>query len=291
MDGSETLNVGINKDHSTLIVYPSIDAIQEIKVLTLNYGRRSKHRQRHDDSDYQVGMRLCRSIDEFFRNAALNAKGYFDVGNKAPEYNRNDFGGTIGGPIYIPHVYNGKGRRTFSFHKSASRKIADSYRQAVQSLPERNGDFSDVCPMLANGTFAAFSRAQYPDCPDTFLGNRPPQTFVNNQFTYSGNTNVFLNPNALAILSSGIFPLPNASSGCDTTGTACYLTNVPLPTYWRQELFRIDHSLNANWQATFRYIHDSWNETTPVPQYAYTQNTFPTIQKSFDAPGQTLSRD
>ena len=36
VDGSETLNVGINKDHSTLIVYPSIDAIQEIKVLTSN---------------------------------------------------------------------------------------------------------------------------------------------------------------------------------------------------------------------------------------------------------------
>ena len=38
VDGSETLNVGINKDHSTLVVYPSIDAIQEIKVLTSNYG-------------------------------------------------------------------------------------------------------------------------------------------------------------------------------------------------------------------------------------------------------------
>ncbi len=38
VDGAETLNTGINKDHSTLIVYPSVDAIQEIKVLTSNYG-------------------------------------------------------------------------------------------------------------------------------------------------------------------------------------------------------------------------------------------------------------
>jgi len=38
VDGSETLNVGINKDHTSLIVTPSIDAIQEIKVLTSNYG-------------------------------------------------------------------------------------------------------------------------------------------------------------------------------------------------------------------------------------------------------------
>ena len=229
------------------------------------------------------------SIYEFFRNAALNAKGYFDVGNKAPEYSRNDFGGTIGGPIFIPHVYNGKGKTHFFFSEEVRlEKSPTAYRQAVPSLAERNGDFSDVCPMLANGTFAAFSRAQYPDCPDTFLGNQPPQTFVNNQFTYPGNTGVLLNPNALAILSTGIFPLPNASSGCNTTGTACYLADVSLPTYWRQELLRIDHSLNANWQATFRYIHDSWNETTPVPQYAYTQNTFPTIQNSFYAPGQSI---
>ncbi len=38
VDGSETLNVGINKDHSSLIVTPSIDAIAEIKILTSNYG-------------------------------------------------------------------------------------------------------------------------------------------------------------------------------------------------------------------------------------------------------------
>ena len=60
---------------------------------------------------------------------------------------------------------------------------------------------------------------------------------------------------------------------------------MSLPTYWRQELLRVDQQLNANWQGTFRYIHDSWNQTTPVPQYAYTQNTFPTIQNSFYAPG------
>lgn len=37
MDGSDVLNVGIDKDHTSLIVTPSINAIQEIKVLTSNY--------------------------------------------------------------------------------------------------------------------------------------------------------------------------------------------------------------------------------------------------------------
>jgi hypothetical protein len=291
VDGSETLNVGINKDHSTLIVYPSIDAIQEIKILTSNYGAQypSTGNGTTIVTTKSGTDALHGSIYEFFRNAALNAKGYFDVGNKAPQYERNDFGGTIGGPVLIPHLYDGKGKTHFFFSEEVRlEKSPTAYRQAVPSLAERNGDFSDVCPQLANGISAAFSRTQYPDCPDISLGNSSPQTFINNQMTYPGNTDVLLNPNALAILGTGIFPLPNASSGCDTTGAACYLADVSLPTYWREELFRIDHSLNDKWQASFRYIHDSWNETTPVPQYAYTQNSFPTIQNSFYAPGLSL---
>jgi hypothetical protein len=89
----------------------------------------------------------------------------------------------------------------------------------------------------------------------------------------------------VALLGNGIFPLPNATSGCNSTGTSCFNGEVSLPTYWREELFRIDHVINAKWQVGFRYIHDEWDETTPVPQYATTQNTFPTIQNRFYAPG------
>jgi len=292
VDGSETLNAGINKDHSTLVVYPSIDAIQEIKVLTSNYGAQYPSTGNgttivttKSGTDAWHG-----SLYEFFRNAALNAKGYFDVGSKAPQYERNDFGGTIGGPVWIPHLYDGRGKTHFFFSEEARlEKSPTAYRQAVPSLAERNGDFSDVCPALANGASTTFSRAKYPDCPDATTGNLTPLTFTNNQITYPNQIKpVLLNPNAIAILGTGIFPLPNATSGCDSTGSSCYLADVSLPTYWRQELFRIDHSLNEKWQASFRYIHDSWNETTPVPQYAYTQNSFPTIQNSFYAPGLSL---
>ena len=38
VDGSDVLNTGLNGASSTLMVYPSLDAIQEVKVLTSNYG-------------------------------------------------------------------------------------------------------------------------------------------------------------------------------------------------------------------------------------------------------------
>ncbi len=300
VDGSETLNVGINGAQTSLIVTPSIDAIQEVKVLTSNYGAQypSTGNGTTIVTTKSGTDALHGSIYEFFRNAALNAKGYFDVGNKAPQYERNDFGGTIGGPVIIPHLYDGKGKTHFFFSEEARlEKSPTAYRQGVPSLAERNGDFSDVCPLLANGTVTTFSRAKYPDCPDAALGGyyagAGPITFVSNQINNPANGSAlggigvatFLSQNATAILGTGIIPLPNATSGCNSTGSACYNADVSLPTYWRQELFRIDHSLNDKWQATFRYIHDEWNQTTPVPQYAYTQNSFPTIQNQFDAPG------
>jgi len=301
VDGSETLNVGINKNHSTLIVYPSIDAIQEIKVLTSNYGAQypSTGNGTTIVTTKSGTEALHGSLYEFFRNEALNAKGYFDIGNKAPLYRRNDFGGTIGGPVIIPHLYDGRGKTHFFFSDEWRLETSPTaYRQAVPSLAERNGDFNDVCPALQNGGGpVTFSRTKYPDCPDSGLGDTngtspQPTTFVNNQLNYPGSSSSLgvtsLNQNAVAILGTGVFPLPNATSGCNSTGAACYIADAPLPTYWRQELLRIDHAINSEWQAGFRYIHDEWSETTPVPQYAYTQNSFPTIENQFYAPGLSL---
>ncbi|AXC09542.1 Oar protein [Acidisarcina polymorpha] len=298
VDGSETLNVGINKNHSTLIVYPSIDAIQEIKVLTSNYGAQypSTGNGTTIVTTKSGTDALHGSLYEFFRNEALNAKGYFDVGNRAPLYRRNDFGGTIGGPVYIPHLYDGRGKTHFFFSEEARLETSPTaYRQGVPSLAERNGDFSDVCPSLANGTNSTFKRAAYPDCPDLSLGGQAgiaTQTFTNNSLTYPGLATqegvTSLNQNAVAILGTGIIPLPNATSGCNSAGSACYIADASLPTYWREELLRLDHVLNSKWQTGFRYIHDEWDETTPVPQYAYTQNSFPTIQNRFYAPGLSM---
>ena len=207
-------------------------------------------------------------------------------------YRREDFGGTIGGPVYIPHVYDGRGKTHFFFSEEwrleKSPTIAQgesgAYRQAVPSLAERNGDFSDVCP--AKGPFL---RSKYPDCPSSGVEPVAPgvpnlDIFTNNQLNYAGA----LNRNALAILNSGIIPAPNAKSGCNPSIGSCYDADIVLPTYWREELFRIDHQISSRVQASFRFIHDEWNTTVPVPQWSYVTNTLPTIQNYFTGPGISL---
>ncbi len=294
VDGSDLLNVGINRAESTLIVYPSLDALQEVKVLTSNYGAmygrtasgtvlvatKSGTQDFHGNGYY------------FGRNEALNARNFFDETKGAPLYRRHDLGVTIGGPLYIPNHYNVKKEKTFFFFSEEYRleKSPYQYNQAVPSLAERLGDFSDVCPAPGTKNYPFFPRTKYPDCPSTVtVGtlNNPTKgyAFPNNQVN---SYNSLLDRNAVAILSSGIIPPPNASSGCNSSIASCYVQTVSPPTHWREELFRIDHNFTDKIRLTARYIHDSWDTVVPTPQWGAIQNSFPTIQNDFVGPGVSM---
>lgn len=142
MDGGDILNASINGSHSTLIVYPSLDAISELQVLTSNYGAmygrsasgtilattKSGGPSFHGDGYF------------YFRNNHLNARNFFDQTKSAPLYQKYDPGGTIGGPVYIPGVYNERKDKTFFFFSEEYRHEREpvEFNQAVPSAAERN---------------------------------------------------------------------------------------------------------------------------------------------------------
>jgi len=272
VDGSDVLNAGLSGAESTLVVYPSLDAIQEVKVLTSNYGAQYG---RTASGTVQVttksgGNQWHGNAYEFFRNEAMNARNYFDQTPKAPLYRRNDFGFTIGGPLWIPHVYNQNKQKTFVFFSEEHRiekspsELQPNFNQAVPTLAERQGNFSDVCPnpldpgdlKKLQGTGVTgdffFPIASYPDCPGVPSGAAPPGFRVlfsnqsgNGTFTYNnlmggggGGSTAFTNggvdPNALAILNTNLIPLPNSFGGCNSSlvGQIDHTTQQPImPCY------------------------------------------------------------
>jgi len=333
IDGSDVLNTGLNRSASTLVVYPSIDSIQEVKVLTSNYGAQFG---RTASGTVQVTTRsgtnkLHGSLYDFVRNEAFNARNYFDLTSKAPLYRRQDFGGTIGGPLTIPRVYNQKKDKTFFFFSEEARleKSPINYNQAVPGLKERGlimtpqgirpnlgqiapgggipsvaqiFDFTDVCPTTA-GTF---NRQQYPDCPATLTNiGYSAIPYLQGAPTPGQYTGVGVDKNALLILNSNLIPLPNSPVGCNYAlpistvlgpddPNRCYVAAVSPSTYWREELFRIDHNFTQAVKLSFRYIHDDWDTTVLTPQWSYLSvtnpaaETFPTIQNRFIGPGISL---
>jgi len=336
VDGSDVLNTGLNGAAATLMVYPSLDAISEVKVLTSNYGAQYG---RTASGTVQVttrsgGAKWHGNVYDFLRNEAFNSRNYFDVvytsppppgqlvggqtfGTKAPLYRRQDFGGTIGGPLYIPGVFNTKKDKTFFFFSEEVRleKAPIEYNQAVPGLRERGlilqsgviqknlqtsssgtvyqaFEFTDVCPI--GGGSGTISRAQYPDCPAILEGNGL-HTFPNNQLEVVGQTgqqSTFgVDKNALAILNSNLIPLPNAPFGCNFSlanfnpaspdpndPNHCYVAAVSPSTYWREELFRIDQILsNKGARLSFRYVHDSWDTSVLTPQWSYLSINRPSL--------------
>jgi Carboxypeptidase regulatory-like domain/TonB-dependent Receptor Plug Domain len=301
VDGSDVLNTSINASRGQgepLMVYLSVDAVQDMKVLTSNY-------------DAMYGKSASGSVlvttksgtgtfhggfYDFIRNEAFNARNYFDqpiehpTGNiekRTPLYRRQDFGFTVGGPIFIPNAYNVKKDKTFFFVSEEWRfdKSPVDFNQAVPTEAERRGDFTDVCPAFVPGASPYFTPSQYPDCPFDRLNNNSGAGFTPGRQVIVGNI-------SQSILDTGIIPEPNSTFGCNTTNPTtlarCYAATVSPSTSWREDLFRIDHNFTANEQASFRYIHDAWNTTTLTPQWGVVQNSFPTVENKLDGPGLDL---
>ncbi|WP_255551027.1 carboxypeptidase regulatory-like domain-containing protein [Granulicella sp. dw_53] len=298
VDGSDVLNTSINASRGQglpLMVYPSIDAIQDMKVLTADYSALyGKSASGSVLVTTKSGTnKFHGNAYGFIRNEMFNARNYFDQPNpvslgftgkptyRTPLYRRLDFGATIGGPLFIPHVYNTNQSKTFFFFSEEIRreKTPVDYNQAVPTVAERAGNFSDVCPINLPGSPNTFDPSAYPDCPQGPIQDANP---------IIGRT-VAVNQTSAALLSSGLIPLPNSSTGCNSTNPSplphCYVSSVSPPTHWREELFRIDHNLTDHERLSFRYIHDSWDTVTLVPQWGVVQNSFPTVQNRLNGPG------
>ncbi|HTT21121.1 MAG TPA: carboxypeptidase regulatory-like domain-containing protein [Candidatus Sulfotelmatobacter sp.] len=248
VDGGDMMDNGSN---FSLNVYPSVEAIQEVQVLTSNYGAQyGKNGSGTVEVETKSGTNAFHgSVWEFARNEAFNAHNYFDVpGTPKAGYKKHDFGYSAGGPIWKNHTF------FFWLQNWRRENVPQNFYTFVPSVDNRNGDFNDVCNVGS-------------DCPvDPSTGS----AFPNNQLP-------FIDPNAQILLP--MIPEPNVGTGANSIFAAA----VGQPTHWREELIRLDHDFNSRNRLTFRAIHDSWD--TIKSTVTWGGETFPTIGTHFTGPG------
>ena len=157
------------------------------------------------------------SAYEFFQNDKLIATNYFvnSVGGKKPPRRFNQFGGSGGGPLWIPKVFNGKDKLFFFFAYEGIRNAAPNATFAtVPTDKMRSGDFSELLarkPAVAifnptafsNGQRAAFANNQIPASQINSvarnvlnyvpLPNVPGAGLENNFFSSTGTYDIFNN--------------------------------------------------------------------------------------------------
>lgn len=218
-------------------ILPSPDAIQEFRVQTNSY---NAEYGRFANGIVNVltksGTNKFRgSLYEFIRNEAFNANEWGAVVDKAP-YRRNQFGGTLGGPIV--------GDKTFFFFSYAGLREKTSRYLNGAIVPtdlERTGNFS-------------LSPNAPPKDPASGAGAGTP-------FSCAGVLNVIcpnrIDPVALRIINDYIprsnYTLPNGRAG--------WQGNVPTPYNSDEFLAKVDHQLNEEHRLTFMYFNTAGTAT------------------------------
>ncbi len=250
VDGADNVDRGSN---ITIQQYPSIDAIEEIRIVRSPYSAESG---RAGGGQISVITKSGTnewhgSAYEFLRNDKLNANNFFNNVNnvKRPPLRYNDFGYTVGGPVFK--------NKTFFFFSEEFRRVVNYNASNVQipTLDERQGTFANpVCTALS---------ADFSTC------------------TATGATITNISPLAQAYIKNIFSKLPAPTNGNNLS--------VPLRGVFnaRQEIIRIDHNFGPRLALSGRFLHDAI--PTIEPGGLFTNNFSPGVATTqTNSPGRSL---
>ncbi len=199
------------------------------------------------------------TVYEFNQPTNLNANTYFDKRTnpvtRTPGFHFNQYGMTVGGPVIIPKVYNGKDKMFFFFAwEGLKDETPATTYTTVPTANERNGDFSQTLAAgcsaagytvnannvaMCNSTGAPDANQLYNPFTATAANGVVTRTAIlNNQLM---NVNGPFNPVARAYLNLMPMPTPGLTGAAD--GQNNYLSNAPAVDNYSNEFGRLDFNL------------------------------------------------
>lgn len=232
VDGISTANVAANG--SLQNAYPSSEGLSELKVTAFNNSAEFSQVADITFITKSGTNQLHGSLFEYLQNDVLDAT-ILNFTSKAPK-RFNTFGGSLGGPVTIPHFYNGHDK-TFFFvdYEGNRRRTASPEQDLVPTLAERSGDLSDL-PIVSPTTGQPTNVLINPFSGSPFPNNTIPKSM--------------LNPVALNLLNN-YYPLPNVNGGSSYN----YEILQPIPSNTNGFDARLDHYITSNQQIYARF---SW---------------------------------
>ncbi|MDX2182031.1 MAG: TonB-dependent receptor [Bryobacteraceae bacterium] len=231
IDGMANRNLWL----STLIMVPTIDSIQEMRMMTSNYsaeygaaaGAVTVVQTKSGTNSFHG------SAYEFFRNNVLDANTFFNnrAGVARPAFRRNEFGATFGGPIRKDRTFFFADYQGIQVRQPAS--IVSTIPTAAQQAMVRTGDFS------------AFGANIF-----------DPNTVVNGQrMPFAGNRIPATRLDPAAVNAAALLPTPTTSSA-----TRNFVFNPTNSQKTNQFDVRIDQNLGQSDRVFFKYSYDTTDQ-------------------------------
>jgi hypothetical protein len=227
-------------DIGLAVIIPSIDAIQEFKVQTANY---SAEFGRASGAIVQVATKggsnqFHGTAYDFIRNQIFDATNKFSA--QRDPLHRNQFGFSIGGPVWIPKIYNGH-NRTFFFFNSEWLRLRQGFtgNYIVPTSAQRSGDFTGLATIY--------------DPLNVVGGKRQP---------FSGNMIPASRLNAISQKILAGLPLPNNGNPARN-----YQIRQVAPTNSNQQTIRLDQAITQRDQLFIRLSRSDSTQDTPALPY------------------------
>ena len=215
-------------------IQTSVDALQEFSVQQNAYSAEHNRSGSFYNATTKSGTnRIHGTLFEFLRNEKLDSRNFFGV--RRDLLKRNQFGASVGGPVALPHVYNGLNRTFFFFNYEGTRERQGNVMSRTSPTAAMlTGDFSAIANTLYDpATTAAGTRQAFP-------GNRIPANRLSPQAA-------FFNPYlTTAATPGGIFTFSPSTSVDQGQYTA-----------------RADHTINDRNKVFFRYSINNNNLGEP----------------------------
>src|SRR6266702_3069643 len=233
--------VDVSEQHQGgTFIQTSIDALQEFSVQQSPSSAEFNRGGAFFNATTKSGTnRFHGGIFEFIRNDKLDARNFFSLTRAILK--RNQFGGAIGGPLTIPHLYSGKDRTFFLVDYEAQRLRQGLVESGtVATNAQRAGDFS------AAGLHAIYD----PKSAST--------TTARTQFSCNGVLNVICPSRISAQAAAVLAYYPKANSGANS------FQAVPSQAIdWDQFTIRVDHQIKSNNRLFVRWAYINNRESDP----------------------------
>jgi Carboxypeptidase regulatory-like domain len=269
VDGVANIDTG---DNGGNMATTNIDAVAEFKVLTnayqAEYGRAvgaqvqvvtKSGSQEFHGSGYWYGRRSDWAANSWSNNRAAAPA---PVGNGAlipkSETSRNDFGYTVGGPVFVPGKFNADKKELFFFFSQEFQRRNDPVGETRVTVPtalERLGDFSQTRDN--NGNLFPYIRDYQTGLPcETTPNGNHSGCFQDGGVLGRIPQNRLYQPGLNALK---IYPLPNVNGQSGFN----YTSQEPTARPRREELLRLDFHPSDNWRFTGRYMQNTDEQDQP----------------------------
>ena len=272
VDGVNNMDVGSNR---TLLVFPSVDAIQEFRVERNSFSAEFGQAQgavvnlitKGGSNDFHG------TLFEFFRNDALNANNFFlnRSGQPKPELEYNNYGGNFSGPIVKNRIF------FFWSEEWRRERRGQVLSSQVPSAAEKTGDFSGPLTGTGERPHIPGSCVDVPDPTPTNPNNtkRVCQFFPGNKIP----TNL-LSPAGLAFVK--LYPNPTGP------GVGDWATSQLQPIDTRQDLIRGDMNITDKMNLMVRYINEKWTHLGASGNF-WGDAPYPTIASDWSQPSHSFA--